>query len=42
MQANKENKVPQEHNCYKNSDGPSASRETDIILEGFKEAESKY
>ena len=42
MQANKENKTPQEHDCYKNWDGPSASMETDIILEGFKEAESKY
>ena len=29
-------------NMIKNWDGPSASMETDIILCGFKEAESKY
>ena len=40
--ADKENKAPQEHDCYKNWDGPSASMETDIILQGFKEAESRY
>ena len=41
-EAEKENKTPQTHDCYKNWDGPSASMETDIILQGFKEAESKY
>ena len=40
--ADKENKAPQKHDCYKNWDGPSASMETDIILQGFKEAENKY
>ena len=40
--AEKENKAPQEHDCYKKWDGPSASMETDIILQGFKEAESRY
>ena len=38
--AEKENKAPQKHHCYKNWDGSSASMETDIILLGFKEAES--
>ena len=33
---------PQEHDCYKNWDGPSSSMETDLILEGFKITESKY
>lgn len=41
-QAEKENTTPQQHNCHKNWDGPSSSMETDIILQGFKEAESKY
>ena len=41
-QANKENRVSQEHNCHKNWDGPSSSMETDIIVQGFKEAETKY
>ena len=40
--ADKENQPPQEHDCYKNWDGPSESMETDIILQGFKEAETKY
>ena len=41
-QANEQNKTPQKHDCHKNWDGPSSSMETDIILEGFKKAESKY
>ncbi len=40
--ADKENRAPQDHDCHKNWDGPSSSMETDIIVEGFKEAESKY
>lgn len=40
--AEKQGKPPQEHNCYKNWDSPSSSMETDIIVEGFREAESKY
>ena len=42
--ADKETKAPQEHDCYKNWDGPSTFIETDIILQlqWFKEAESKY
>ena len=27
------------HDCQKNWDGPSSSMETDILLEGFKQAE---
>ena len=41
-EAEKENKTPQTHDWCKNWDGPSASVETDIILQGFKEVESKY
>ena len=40
--AENQGKQPQEHDCYKNWDGPSSSMETDIVLEGFKIAESKY
>lgn len=31
-----------EHICYKNWDGSSRAMESDIILEGFREAEGKY
>ena len=27
------------HDCHKNWDGPSSSMETDILLQGFKQAE---
>ena len=36
IHADKENKTPQEHDCYKNWDGPM------VTDQGFKEAESKY
>ena len=35
-------KEPSSHRCYRNWDRPSSSMETDIILEGFKAAESKH
>ena len=38
----KHNTEPQKHDCYKNWDGPSSSMETDILVQGFKEAETKY
>ncbi len=41
-QADRAGKDPQVHECHKNWDGPSASMETDILVEGFKEAESKH
>ena len=31
-----------QHDCHKNWNGSSSSMETDIILQGFKEAEAKY
>ena len=37
----KHNTEPQKHDCYKNWDGPSSSMETDILVQGFKEAETK-
>ena len=40
--AENQGKPPQDHDCYKNWDGPSSSMETDITLEGFKISESKY
>ena len=42
VQAEKQDREPQHHDCHKNWDGPSSSMETDILVEGFKEAESKY
>ncbi|KAK3089294.1 hypothetical protein FSP39_002467 [Pinctada imbricata] len=33
---------PRDHSCYKNWDSDSLSMESDIILEGFKEAESTH
>ena len=33
---------PPQHECHKNWDGSSSSMETDIIVQGFKEAETKY
>ena len=41
-QTNKCNEQPRQHDCYKNWDGPSSSMETDILVQGFKEAETKY
>ena len=41
-QTNKCNEEPRQHDCYKNWDGPSSSMETDILVRGFKEAETKY
>ena len=41
-QADKQNKTPKEHDCFKNWDGASSSMETDIVLQGFREAEKKY
>ena len=41
-QADRAGKEPQEHDCQKNWDGPSSSMETDMLVEGFKQAESKY
>ena len=41
-QTNKHNEQPRQHDCYKNWDGPSSSMETDILVQGFKEAETKY
>ena len=38
----KHNTEPQKHDCYKTWDGPSSSMETDILVQGFKEAETKY
>lgn len=32
----------QEHDCFKNWDSDSQSMESDIIVEGFKEAETKH
>ena len=40
--AEKQGKEPQNHDCHKNWEGASSSMETDIILEGFKNAERKY
>lgn len=31
-----------EHHCHKNREGPSSSMETNIVVEGFKQAETKY
>ena len=33
---------PKPHDCYKNWEGPSSSMETDILVQGFNEAETKY
>lgn len=41
-QKGKDNTSHREHNCYKNWEGSSSSMESDIILDGFKEAEIKY
>ena len=41
-QAERANKEPQAHECYKNWDGPSLSMETDILVEGFKRAETQH
>ena len=41
-QAERANKEPQAHECYKNWDGPSSSMETDILVEGFKRAETQH
>lgn len=30
------------HDCYKNWDGPSSSIETEILVQGFSEAEKQY
>ena len=38
-QAERAGKEPQVHECHKNWDGPSSSMETDILIEGFKQAE---
>ncbi len=38
----KHNTEPQKHDCYMNWDGPSSSMVTDILVQGFKEAETKY
>ena len=35
-------KEPIQHDCYKNWEGASSSMELDIIVSGFKEAESKF
>ena len=41
-QTNKRNEQSRQYDCYKNWDGPSSSMETDILVQGFKEAETKY
>ena len=41
-QAIKSNTEPLKHDCYQNWDGPSSSMETDILVQGFREAETKY
>ena len=33
---------PSQHECHRNWVGPSSSMESDIIVQGFREAESKY
>ena len=38
----KHNTEPPQHDCYRNWDGPSSSMETDILVQGFIEAERKY
>ena len=40
--AEKHNITAKQHKCYKNWDGPSSSMESDIIVDGFREAEKKY
>ena len=41
-QAESLGKEAPEHDCYKNWTGSSSSMESDIIVQGFQEAESKY
>ena len=41
-QTDKHKTKQSQHTCYKNWDGPSSSMETDILVEGFKQAEHKY
>ena len=41
-QAETQEKEPSEHECHKNWAGSSSSMETDIIVQGFQEAESNY
>uniref|UniRef100_A0A1X7VKX9 Mutator-like transposase domain-containing protein n=1 Tax=Amphimedon queenslandica TaxID=400682 RepID=A0A1X7VKX9_AMPQE len=41
-QAERIGKDPQEHDCNKNWDEPSSSMETDILVEGFKQAELRH
>ena len=38
----KKRELPPIHDCHKNWEGPSSSMETDIIVEGFKQAESEH
>ena len=38
----KQEKEPKQHDCHKNWTGASSSMEPDIIISGFKEAESKH
>ncbi len=38
----KHNTDRRQHDCYKNLDGSSSSMETDILVQGFREAETKY
>ena len=38
----KKNQPPPDYDWHKNWDGPSASMETNILVEGFKESEKKY
>ena len=40
--ANNKGATPQNHQCYKNWDGSSSSMETDILVEGFRAAESMH
>ncbi|XP_063414164.1 uncharacterized protein LOC134696586 isoform X2 [Mytilus trossulus] len=40
--AEKVNTIPTEHTCFKNWSEDSQSMEADIVLEGFKQAESKH
>ena len=41
-QADKRGEEVREHICFKNWDGSSSSMETDIIVEGFKQAEERH
>ncbi len=38
----KHNTDRRQHDCYKNWEGPSSSIKTDTLVQGFREAETKY